>query len=306
VLLEQNYRSTQTILSTANAIISRNQGRRSKNLWSDAGDGDKVVGYVAEDEHAEAQFVARRSTGCTTREMRALPTSRSSTAPTRRAGSSRRCSSASACPTRWSGGVRFYERKEIKDALAFLRVLTNPADLVSLRRILNVPKRGIGDRAEACVEAFSQRERISFWEGLQRAHEVPGLATRSHKAIAAFVTMVEELTAMADAGEPADVVLEAVLARSGYVDELEESDDPQDETRVENLAELVAVAAEFVAEAETAAQLTSAATADDPPRTTSPTSGCDPARWPPSWSAWRWSPTPTRSPTTRAATAWSR
>jgi DNA helicase-2/ATP-dependent DNA helicase PcrA len=162
------------------------------------------------------------------------------------------------------GGVRFYERKEVKDALAYLRVLGNPADLVSLRRILNVPKRGIGDRAEACVEAFASRERITFWQGLQRAVEVPGLATRSHKAIAAFVTMIEELTAMAEAGEPADVVLEAVLARSGYVDELEASDDPQDETRVENLAELVAVAREFVADAESENLLNAGARAAEP------------------------------------------
>jgi DNA helicase-2/ATP-dependent DNA helicase PcrA len=276
VLLEQNYRSTQTILSTANAIISRNQGRRSKNLWSDAGDGDKVVGYVAEDEHAEAQFVAEEVDRLHD-EGSARP---ADVAVFYRTNAQSRVFEEVfirvGLPYKVVGGVRFYERKEIKDALAFLRVLTNPSDLVSLRRILNVPKRGIGDRAEACVEAFSQRERISFWEGLQRAQEVPGLATRSHKAITAFVTMVEELTAMADAGEPADVVLEAVLARSGYVDELEESDDPQDETRVENLAELVAVAREFVAEAETAVQLASAATADDPPEDDVPDIGLRP------------------------------
>ncbi len=252
VVLEQNYRSTQTILNTANAIISRNKGRRAKNLWSDAGDGARVVGYVAEDEHAEAQFVAE--------EVDALHD----------AGEARPCDVAVfyrtnaqsrvfeevfirvGLPYKVVGGVRFYERKEVKDALAYLRALVNPADMVSLRRILNVPRRGIGDRAEACVEAFSARERITFWQGLQRAQEAPGLATRSHRAVAAFVTMMEELAAMAAAGEPADVVLEAVLARSGYVDELEESEDPQDETRVENLAELVAVAREFVADADAA------------------------------------------------------
>src|SRR5262249_46323535 len=109
----------------------------------------------------------------------------------------------------------------------------------------NTPKRGIGDRAVACVQALSERERITFWEALRRAEDAPGLATRSLTAIQGFVAMIEELQSMVDAGERADVVLETVLARSGYVASLEESDDPQDETRVENLAELVAVAREF-------------------------------------------------------------
>ncbi|MGZ4444971.1 MAG: 3'-5' exonuclease, partial [Nocardioidaceae bacterium] len=146
------------------------------------------------------------------------------------------------------GGVRFYERREIKDALAYLRILVNAADEISMRRILNVPKRGIGDRAEACVEALAQRERITFWEALQRAEEAPGIATRSLTCIRGFVDMVEELQSMVDAGERADVVLEQALTRSGYLKELEDSEDPQDETRVENLAELVAVAREFADE----------------------------------------------------------
>jgi DNA helicase II / ATP-dependent DNA helicase PcrA len=148
-------------------------------------------------------------------------------------------------PYKVVGGVRFYERKEVKDALAYLRMLVNPADEISLRRILNVPKRGIGDRAEACVEALAQRDRIGFWDALRRAEEAPGIASRSLNSIRSFVEMVEELQSMADAGERPDVVLEQVLARSGYLKELEDSDDPQDETRVENLAELVAVAREF-------------------------------------------------------------
>jgi DNA helicase-2/ATP-dependent DNA helicase PcrA len=143
------------------------------------------------------------------------------------------------------GGVRFYERREVRDALAYLRLLANPADQVSLRRILNTPKRGIGDRAVACVQALAEREQITFWEALTRAEDAPGLATRSLGAIRGFVAMIEELQSMADGGERADVVLESVLARSGYLAELEASDDPQDDTRVENLAELVAVAREF-------------------------------------------------------------
>ena len=148
-------------------------------------------------------------------------------------------------PYKVVGGVRFYERREVRDALAYLRMLVNPADQVSLRRILNTPKRGIGDRAVACVQALAERERITFWEALRRAEDAPGLATRSLTNIRGFVAMVEELQSMVEAGERADVILETVLARSGYLAELEASDDPQDDTRVENLAELVAVAREF-------------------------------------------------------------
>jgi DNA helicase-2/ATP-dependent DNA helicase PcrA len=124
-------------------------------------------------------------------------------------------------------------------------MLVNTADEISLRRVLNTPKRGIGDRAEACIDAFASRERITFWEALQRASEAPGIASRSLNAISAFVETIEQLQSMVAAGERVDVVLEATLTRSGYLKELEESDDPQDETRVENLAELVAVAREF-------------------------------------------------------------
>ena len=148
-------------------------------------------------------------------------------------------------PYKVVGGVRFYERREVRDALAYLRMLVNPADEISLRRVLNAPKRGIGDRAEACVAALRRARADDFWEALRRADEAPGIATRSLKAIQGFVGMVEELQSMVEAGERADVVLESVLERSGYLAELEASDDPQDETRVENLAELVAVAREF-------------------------------------------------------------
>ena len=249
ILLEQNYRSTQTILSAANAVISRNAGRKDKNLWSQEGDGEQIIGYVAEDEHAEAQFVAdevdRLSDDHGVRPgdvaifYRTNAQSRVFEEVFIRVG----------LPYRVVGRVRFYERKEIKDALAYVRALINPADAVSLRRIVNVPKRGIGDRAEACVDAFAQRDRLSFWQALQRADEAPGIATRSRGAIGKFVETMTDLRKLAESGEPADAVLEAALARSGYLDELEHSTDPQDETRVENLAELVAVAREFVSDA---------------------------------------------------------
>ena len=245
VLLEQNYRSTQTILNTANAVIENNSGRKPKRLWSDAGQGDKVIGYVADDQHDEARFVAEEIDRLTD----AGDLRPSDVAVFYRTNAQSRVFEEIFIRVGMAykvvGGVRFYERKEVRDALAYLRVLVNPADQVSLRRILNTPKRGIGDRAEAMIEAFATREGVTFWEALQRAEEAPGVATRSFNAIKGFVEVIEQLQSMVEAGERADVILESALERSGYLKELEESDDPQDETRLENLAELVAVAREF-------------------------------------------------------------
>ncbi|CAM3392485.1 DNA helicase PcrA [Nocardioides dubius] len=245
ILLEQNYRSTQTILNAANAVIGNNAGRRAKRLWSDAGDGAKIVGYVADDERDEARFISdeidkltdegHARAGDVAVFYRTNAQSRIFEETFIRTGQ----------PYKVVGGTRFYERREVRDAIAYLRVLLNPSDEISLRRILNTPKRGIGDRAEACVAAFAERERITFFAALQRADEAPGVATRSLKSIQPFVEMLEELGSMVAGGERPDVVLESVLDRSGYLAELEASEDPQDETRLENLAELVAVAREF-------------------------------------------------------------
>ena len=226
-------------------MIGHNQGRKPKKLWSDAGDGARIVGYVADDERDEARFVSEEIDRLTD-DKSARP---ADVAIFYRTNAQSRVFEETfirvGLPYKVVGGVRFYERREVRDALAYLRMLVNPADSVSLRRILNTPKRGIGDRAVACVNAYAERERITFWEGLQRADQAPGLASRSLNNIQGFVAMVSELQSMADAGERADVILETVLARSGYLEELEASDDPQDATRVENLAELVAVAREF-------------------------------------------------------------
>jgi DNA helicase-2/ATP-dependent DNA helicase PcrA len=245
ILLEQNYRSTQTILTAANSVIKNNSSRKDKRLWSDAGDGERIVGYVADDEHDEARFVSEEidklvdTGGVLAKDVavfyRTNAQSRVFEEIFIRTGQ----------PYKVVGGVRFYERREVRDALAYLRLLVNTADEISLRRVLNTPKRGIGERAEACVQALAERERISFWEALIIADQAPGLATRSLKNIQGFVAMIQELQSMVAADERADVILESVLERSGYLTELEASDDPQDETRVENLAELVAVAREF-------------------------------------------------------------
>ncbi|MED7927557.1 DNA helicase PcrA [Nonomuraea sp. LP-02] len=244
ILLEQNYRSTQNILAAANAVISRNESRKPKNLWSDQGDGPKIVGYVADNEHDEAMFVAQEVDRLSDEEgvrpgdvavfYRTNAASRVFEEIFIRTG----------LPYKVVGGVRFYERKEVKDLLAYLRVLANPSDVVSLRRILNVPKRGIGERAEAMVEALAARERITYWEALRRADEAYGMATRSLNAVREFVAMLEELIAKAE-GVPPSALAEEVLVATGYRAELEASEDPQDESRLENLNELISVASEF-------------------------------------------------------------
>ncbi|NUT47955.1 MAG: DNA helicase PcrA [Saccharothrix sp.] len=247
ILLEQNYRSTQTILTAANAVISRNPDRRDKRLWSDLGDGEKVVGYVADNEHDEAQFVANEID----RLVDAGEVNNGEIAVFYRTNNQSRVFEEIfirlGLPYRVVGGVRFYERREVRDALAYLRALSNPDDTVSLRRILNVPKRGIGDRAEACVSTYAERERIGFAAALRAAVEgkVPLLNPRSRNAIAGFVELMDSLGELVERGDDVADVLEAVLDRTAYRAELEASEDPQDHTRVENLNELVTVAREF-------------------------------------------------------------
>lgn len=245
ILLEQNYRSTQTILSAANAVIERNESRRPKNLWTKAGAGALITGYVADTEHDEAQFVADeidRMTDASEAKAGDVAVFYRTNAQSRvfeeifiRVG----------LPYKVVGGVRFYERKEVRDVLAYLRVLANPEDSVPLRRVLNVPKRGIGDRAEAMIDALSAREKISFAQALRRVDEAYGMAARSSNAVKRFNTLMEDLRTIVESGAGPATVLEAVLERTGYLAELQASTDPQDETRIENLQELAAVAMEF-------------------------------------------------------------
>jgi DNA helicase II / ATP-dependent DNA helicase PcrA len=245
VLLEQNYRSSQTILSAANAVIERNPDRTPKRLWTQAGSGPPVVGYVADDEHDEASFI----TGEIERLRREETVRPGDVAIFYRTNAQSRALEEvlvrAGLPYRVVGGTRFYERREVKDALAYLRVLANPDDTVSLRRIVNVPKRGIGDRAQACVAALADGERISFAEALSRAGDAAGIAARSVNSIDRFTELLADLRTLVESGAATVTVLEAVLDRSGYLAELRDSHDPQDESRVENLAELVGVAQEF-------------------------------------------------------------
>ncbi|HWL38464.1 MAG TPA: DNA helicase PcrA [Frankiaceae bacterium] len=247
ILLEQNYRSTQTILNAANAVIAKNPGRKPKRLWSDQGAGEKIHGYVAENEHDEAAFVAQEVDKLCDDDL-AKP---NDVAVFYRTNAQSRVFEEVfvrvGLPYRVVGGVRFYERREVRDLLAYLRVLVNPADTVSLRRILNVPKRGLGDVAEACVEAFATRERITWVEALERCDEVPRLNTRAAKSIKEFTAMLAELRAMVEAGSGPSEVLERALVVTGYLAELEadEANPIEAEGRIENLQELVSVAREF-------------------------------------------------------------
>ncbi|HYJ74832.1 MAG TPA: DNA helicase PcrA [Kineosporiaceae bacterium] len=245
ILLEQNYRSTQTILTAANSVIDRNPERKPKRLWTDAGAGPKIIGYVADNEHDEASFIAEEIDRLTDAKE-ALP---GDVAVFYRTNAQSRALEEVfvrvGLPYKVVGGTRFYERREVKDALAYLRVIANPDDTVNLRRILNVPKRGIGDRAEAVVGALADRERISFNAALLRAAEAPGIATRSLSAINGFAALLDELRTLAEGGSGPATLLEAVLEQTGYLAELRASHDPQDESRIENLAELVAVAQEY-------------------------------------------------------------
>ncbi|HEY2506385.1 MAG TPA: DNA helicase PcrA [Streptosporangiaceae bacterium] len=245
ILLEQNYRSTQNILAAANAVVSRNPGRIPKNLWSEAGDGPAIVGYVADSEHDEAAFVAEE----VDRLSDAGEATAGQVAVFYRTNAQSRVFEEifirSGLPYRVVGGVRFYERREVRDLLAYLRLIANPEDEVSLRRILNTPRRGIGDRAEEYVAALAARDRVSFAQALTRPQDVPGLAARSARAIEGFNWLMTSLREMEAARVPVGDIAEAVLERTGYVAELRASSDLQDASRIENLTELVSVAREF-------------------------------------------------------------
>ncbi len=242
ILLEQNYRSSQTILDAANAVISNNFGRKPKNLWTDEGPGDKIIHYHADDEVDESQFVAnelaRLHDGGDHRwgEMavfyRTNAQSRVLEEYLMRVG----------IPYKVIGGTRFYDRKEIKDAVAYLKAVANPADEVSLKRILNVPKRGIGDTSVSKLDAFAAMHGYTFYQALERADDA-GVSGTAVKGIAAFLSLHQSFALDLEKG-PAPT-LEAILRDTGYVAELEDQRSVEAESRVENLQELVGVARQF-------------------------------------------------------------
>lgn len=255
ILLEQNYRSTQNILSAANAVISNNAGRRPKRLWTDSGSGEKIVGYVADAESDEASFVVEEIDTLRDQGMKY-----GDIAVFYRTNAQSRALEEmfvrSGIPYKVVGGTKFYERKEIKDAIAYLQAIANPDDTVSIRRILNEPRRGLGAKAEDTVAMHAARWGISFGAALTDvAHPdaaveagrspVDGLQARAANSMTQFVEMLEDIRAKAEAGgDPADI-LDEVMDRSTYLATLQKSNDPQDEVRVENLAELHSVASDF-------------------------------------------------------------
>ncbi|WP_368918420.1 DNA helicase PcrA [Corynebacterium striatum] len=257
ILLEQNYRSTQTILNAANAVIAKNEGRREKNLWTAHGEGAKIVGYVADNEHDEARFIASEIDSLSDKGR-----DYSDIAIMYRTNNASRALEdifvRSGIPYKVVGGTRFYERREIRDMVAYLRIIDNPDDTVSLRRIINVPKRAIGDKAQAQIALHAENLGISFGKALYdaAAGNVAGLGTRAVNSVSKFNEMMEsiraqipgmtnEVTHQPDLGD----LLSAVLDATGYRAELENSNDPQDGARLDNLNELVSVAREFSSEA---------------------------------------------------------
>ncbi|MDR0488090.1 MAG: UvrD-helicase domain-containing protein [Propionibacteriaceae bacterium] len=246
IQLEQNYRSTQNILSAANSLIRHNRSRPEKNLWTDAGDGPLVVGYVGDTEHDEARFIADEI-----RTLSAAGESRLGDAAVfyRTNAQSRAVEDVFirlGVPYRVVGGVKFYERREVRDAIAYLRALANPADEVSIERIINVPRRGIGDTTQETVRSHARAKSITITEAIEGADTIPGLSARAVNGLARFAELMSKHREMITAGVPADEILRSILQESGYLDILKDSQDPQDETRLENLAELIAVATEFV------------------------------------------------------------
>ena len=245
VLLEQNYRSTQNILTAANAVIANNEDRKEKKLWSEEGAGEAIIGFVAESERDEASFVVS--------EIRRLRDTGDSnpgdTAIFYRTNAQSRVFEEtflrSAIPYKVVGGVRFYERKEVKDFLGYLRVLANPEDEISLRRIINTPKRGIGDRALDVVDLHAANLGISFWRSLCDAKNAAGIPRRSLIEINEFIHLLDSLRTLVEANTKPSIIAQAVLEQSGLLAGLVNSTDPQDEGRVENLQELVSVATEY-------------------------------------------------------------
>ena len=242
VLLEQNYRSTQTILDAANAVIANNMGRKPKELWTDQGAGDKIVRYHADDEIDEASYITREMTrlhdggsvhwGDIAVFYRTNAQSRVLEEQLMRVG----------IPYKVVGGTRFYDRKEVKDAVAYLRAVVNPVDEVSIKRVLNEPKRGVGTTTVGKLDAWATARGLAFIDALRRAAEA-GVTGKANKGIADFLGLLDGLGDLTQGGP--GPLLQALLQRSGYIDALEAERTIESEGRLENLAELAGAAHDF-------------------------------------------------------------
>ena len=246
-LMEQNYRSTQNILAVANALIEHNVQRKPKSLWTEGQHGELAVRFRADSEHDEAAFVTQEidrlaeAEGYRYRDVavfyRTNAQSRVLEDIFMKAG----------LPYRVVGGVRFYERREIKDMLAYLRLLVNPQDVVSARRVINTPKRGIGDATVAAMEEFARWEETPFLEAARRVDEISVLGARARGAVAGFVQVLDRLQHMIEDGMTPSRLVDAVAQESGYLAELEAERTVEAQGRIENVQELSGVAAEFEA-----------------------------------------------------------
>lgn len=263
IVLEQNYRSTQTVLDAANAVIAHNVERKPKHLWTDKGRGDPIVRYHAEDEVDEASWVGRTIVQLHddhARNWREMAVFYRTNAQSR--------VMEEACmrlgiPYKVVGGTRFYDRREIKDALAYLRAAANPDDEVNIKRVLNVPKRGIGDTSVTRIDALAAERGISFTAALRLADDA-GVSGPASRGIASFLDLLDELTALtaADDQGPGEV-LQTALDQSGYLRELEAEHSVESDGRLENLAELVGSAREFTRVDEFLEQVSLVADTDD-------------------------------------------
>jgi DNA helicase-2/ATP-dependent DNA helicase PcrA len=244
IVLEQNYRSTQTILDAANAVIANNLGRKPKELWTDQGHGQAIIRYHADDEGDESQWVAHQIAhlhdggdhrwGDVAVFYRTNAQSRVVEDQLMRSG----------IPYKVIGGTRFYDRREIKDALAYLKAVANPADEVSIKRVLNVPKRGVGDSTVARLDVWANAHGVTFIEALRHRDDAQ-VSGRAVGGIATFLELLDDLTVELEGGAGPAALLEAALHRSGYLAELEAEHSIEAEGRLENLAELVGGARDF-------------------------------------------------------------
>ncbi|MEY3266740.1 MAG: ATP-dependent helicase PcrA, partial [Actinomycetota bacterium] len=260
VVLAQNYRSTQTILTAANAVISQNLGRRPKDLWTSAGAGEKIVRYFAQDEYDEARWVSstaqhihdseHRSWGDIAVMYRTNAQSRAIEEAMMRAG----------VPYKVVGGTKFYDRREVKDAIAYLKAGANPLDEISIKRVLNVPKRGIGDTSIGKIDAYAAAQGVSFIEAMRHASDA-GVSGSAIKGISSFVTLIDEMNAALADGPSA--LIELAMNNSGYITELEQEASVEAAGRLENISELIGSAAEFTQVEEFLEQVALVADTDD-------------------------------------------
>ena len=246
VKLEQNYRSTQVILDAANAVIDNNTGRKPKNLWTDKDNGKEITYFRAIDERDEARFVIEQLQGLQRRENKKL----GDMAVLYRTNTQSRVFEEmlikSGIPYNIVGGTKFYERKEIKDIIAYMRVIFNPNDSLSLLRIINVPRRGIGDATLAKLLAYAEEHQMNLFDVVSASSEVPGLSSRFVGKLEELSSIIFELMGEANSGEvPVKQLIDNVMTKTGYLEELQNSKSAQDQSRVENLQELLSVAEDF-------------------------------------------------------------